>query len=201
MPIVIAILVFWASPAFADCQGITSLLDMEGKLALAELAYSQGETDKFKSNSVLALDMIPCLEHKITPDVAARMHLVIGTALASEQPTRAKLAFRAANHLDKNGKYSAWIPSNTPAAKLLKSAGMAVPQSVEVAPPISGKIRFDGAESYERPVTRPTVYQRVSSTGRSEDAAYVWPDDALPVYPIDKKVTRALKKKQKKEGK
>ncbi|MFT7518593.1 MAG: hypothetical protein ACI9MC_000725 [Kiritimatiellia bacterium] len=169
--------------AFA-CETASTSKDVAGVVEQAMLTFQNADLDGFLRQSNTVEEQVACLRDQPSAAVMAAVHRTLGLrAFIERRNERAASAFRAARSLD--GSFS-WsndvLPEGHPARTLYDEAvdgggGETVPE------PAEGELRFDGQVTLERPTQRATIFQR-SVKDHYADAAYVWPGQPLPTYPL-----------------
>ncbi len=152
----------------------------------AETAFASLDLAGLRSSVDDATGELGCLPGAIPPILAARLHRVEALrAFADADEGAARRALLAARVLDPTGELPARVvPADHPIRKLDPGPQSHAPASVEVPPPIAGRVLFDGSARLDRPSDRPTVLQLVDNRGAVTLGAYLWPDAAMPPYSV-----------------
>ena len=153
----------------------TQLSEVEGALAarnLQQMSQRLAELDK----------AVPCLVQPLTPEQAGRYHLIHGVnRWIAKENTPAKLHFSSA----KAAAPGLGISTDVfPAAHQIHQTFGIAPQldDAETAPKPAGTLYFDGKETLERPLYRPTILQ-VAQDGKVSLTALIEAGRPLPAYP------------------
>lgn len=169
---------------------------LERAVTAAESAWWVDEA-AFYREAALVKRTVGCLEDRVTPSLAARVHGVMGLDLRSGHgdPEKvseeyARLSFAAARANDE-----AWtLPSSVPPDSPLRDEAEAVPLRwsglMQVPVPPRGTIMvFDGVENELRQAAWPTIYQ-LEGEGVVLQSAWLLPDQPLPPFPEAERTRR-----------
>lgn len=172
-----------AAAAAEPCELETTAQQVQEAADAALLALDDAEA--FAARVVVVDRTVECLRAEADFPALAAAHRILGLhAFRDGDETRARQAFRAARKLQ---PAFAWPDSVLPAEDPARVAYERVnaDSSTEPVPePAAGRLIFDGVPELERPTARATVFQRVDGAGSHVDAAYVWPGEPLPAYPL-----------------
>ena len=171
-------------PAIAQCEGTTSIVEIQAELAKAESALAALDASAFRSLVDETGLLLPCLNEPVSPRLAANLHRVIGIRAVGDRDPLAERAFAAARHIEPNYQFSlSLIPEGNPVREAYDTAPYHKRSTEAVQQPESGQIYVDGTPSDTRPLSWPAVIQWVDGEDDVRFSEYVLPGEALPVYP------------------
>jgi len=154
-----------------------------GRVDEAEKRLADLDSDGFLERTADLSTLVTCLQAPLSPDQSAKLHRAFGLrAYLGRQADDAKLAFASARAADPDYVFPFWL---VPERHEIRELYAAADPSLAVRPVLPAKdavLRFDGVESTERPMFRPTVVQVVDEQGEVEASAWLRPTDALPAY-------------------
>lgn len=151
----------------------------------AEAEYPKWDAGRFVELSEEIEDTIPCLEDKMTTDIAARVHRVMGlrARIVDGDTDRARLAFAASRALAPKYTFPEDIVAPGDPELIDYSAVPVALEITERSPrPKEGNLRFDGRQTLERPITFATIFQHIDDNGMVLETVYLWPGEPLPSY-------------------
>lgn len=171
--------------ARADCPAAVTPTQWTEALDAAEARFKALDTAGYRD----ALDdvqlAVPCLDGAVTPEGAARFHLLRGLALYTRGDAEgARLSFAAARASEPGVRLDfELVPEGHEVHELVQGAG--TPGATRAAdPPEDGELWFDGAAAGARPTDRPTLAQWIRDNGTAGSSALLSPGDAMLVYPM-----------------
>lgn len=151
----------------------------------AEAEYPKWEAGQFVDLSLQVQKAIPCLDEKISPDLAARVHRVMGlrARIVDTDIDKARMAFAASRTLDPKYQFPTdFIAAGDPEHGDFSAIPLALDITTHAPRPQEGSLRFDGKQSLDRPVTFATIFQRLDGKGKIVESKYLWPGETLPAY-------------------
>jgi hypothetical protein len=173
-----------SNAAALDCAERYTALQFEDQLGAAESALAGLNLAQFRANLKSADQMIPCLDERIPPPVAATYHRFYGIRAYGDRDPIAEKAFSAARYLEPGYSFSrALIPEGNPVRKAFDEVAFDPRPDELLEAPQAGSIYMDGSRSLRRPTAWPTLMQWIE-TDTVQFTAYLKPSDELPVYPL-----------------
>jgi hypothetical protein len=168
--------------ASADCPFPVPAAIFETQLSEVEDALDNRNLQQM-SQRLSELDKaVPCLVQPLTPAQAGRYHLIHGVnRWIAKENTPAKLHFSSAKAAAPELGISTEV---FPAAHQIHKTFSIAPQldDAETAPQPAGALYFDGTETLERPLYRPTILQ-VAEGGKVSLTLLLEAGSPLPDYP------------------
>ena len=164
----------------ADCPRALGTDRLGADLASLESAYEEFDVDGFTIGVDTMIASTPCLDAVVTPDLAARMHRMVGLRSWGSDPGGALLWLGASRQLEPTYTFPATLVAP---GHPIQAAYFGLPiesQTRAVPPPKTVELRFDGQPG-GRPVGRATLLQIVEQ-GKVTRSALLLPDDDLPPY-------------------
>lgn len=169
-----------ALAAEAPCVEAASPGELRSAAEVASRAFGALDPQTFATSRAHLEAGIPCLAEAISPEVAARLHVVgaLGAFLEDDE-ARTVAAFQAAQAADPELELGSWLPEAHPIRLDWRFA-----ERLEAAPPsgvgVAGgaALLADGQATGALVLGRPAVLQRVGAE-RLEETLY-WPGDTLP---------------------
>jgi hypothetical protein len=172
----------------ADCAERFTALQFEDQLGAAESALAGLNLAQFRANLDRADQMIPCLDERIPPPVAATYHRFYGLRAYGERNPMAEKAFAAARYLEPGYAFSrALIPDGNPVRKAFDEVSFEPRLDDLLEAPNGGAIYLDGSRSLRRPTEWPTLMQWIE-TDTVQFSTYLKPSDEIPNYPLSSEV-------------
>lgn len=180
------LLVAWlTAAAAADCPEPVDTTDLERAIAEAEHTFASLEVDAFKQATDRLRDLLPCLEDPLTRQLAADVHRWLGVRAFGDRDPEASAAFAAARSIDPDHRFPpSMVPPGNPLLDAWAEIDLGVRTVALAPPPAAGSLQFDARTTLERPVSWPTLFQRLDADGAVVETAWLRPDDPLPAYPV-----------------
>ncbi|MBN2799845.1 MAG: hypothetical protein JXX28_11930 [Deltaproteobacteria bacterium] len=167
------------------CYHSAYAADLEELLEKAEVEYPKWESGQFIEISKQVQDMVPCLEEKLRPDLAARIHRVMGlrVRIVDNDVDRARMAFAASRKLTPKYRFPEdMVASGDPEHADYSAIPVALDITAHAMRPSEGTLRFDGRQTLDRPATFATIFQHIDDKGQVLETSYLWPGDPTPAY-------------------
>ena len=173
-----------AQSAFAACPTPVRVTTVLGTLDRAEKAYAELDLDGFLGYSDMIREDVPCLSDPLSPSLAGRLHRLEGLRAFVDRNQRASQeAFAAARSADPEYFFpESLIPAGYPELENYEAIPLELGAYEQVPAPKSGTVRFDGAESLDRPTAWPAIMQLLDVEGDVTATTYLWRDTPLPEY-------------------
>ena len=174
--------------ALAECTNPLPTAMFSNELDEIEAGVLQQSLTQMSQSMYDIEKQLPCIVQVITPELAARYHLLSGIKFwIFRDETTAKLYFAAAKHADS----SISIPTKVfPTEHQLHTTLEETPELAETSatPPQDHIIYFDGEASWERPQYRPSIVQYSSKddTNAIVLTQLLMPNSSLPPHPQQK---------------
>jgi hypothetical protein len=167
-----------------ECPAPAPLAHVESRLAAAERAWGELDTDGFTVAMDEAALALPCVRELVAAPVAARFHRLQGLGLfAAREDARAAAAFASARAADPDYEFpTSLVPAEHAIRDLYARLPLDATGKEPVPPAKHGALRFDGVEGNARPVGRPTLVQVLDAKDRVEATAWLSPTDPMPAY-------------------
>jgi len=188
LPLHLLTLVCLAFPSGAwssECAETFSALQFEDQLGAAESALTGLNLTQFRLNLERADLMIPCLDERLLPSLAATYHRFYGLrAFGDRDDAMADKAFAAARYLEPAYVFSrALIPEGNPVREAFEDVSFEERPIELLDAAAAGAIYFDGLRSLRRSSGWPTVMQWVEGD-TVHFSTYLMPGEAVPTYPL-----------------
>jgi hypothetical protein len=154
-------------------------------LTAAQQAYVALDVPRFRDLMDQVHADLPCVSDEVTKHLAAEIHRYEGLeAFLDRSQDRSTKAFAAARSVEPTYRFpDAVVPAGNPVLADYTALDPDDGRTERVAPPLDGRIQFDGQPTETRPADFPTLFQLIDSEGRVRATAYLWPGDPLPDYP------------------
>jgi hypothetical protein len=165
-----------------DCPHAVDAESMLAKLEQAETAYADLEVALFAANVNGATLDVPCMSEAATPEVAARLHRLLGLRSYADNPDASMESLAAARVLDPSYRFP---DAMLPEGHALRNAFEALPvegPTTRVPEPRHATLLMDGIASRGRPVGRATWVQLRAMDGTIAASNYIFPEQPLPTY-------------------
>lgn len=177
-------LIMPGTSALAQCEGLTTTIEIQARLAEAESALAALDAQAFRSHVDGTGLLLPCLGEPISPRLAANLHRLVGIRAFGGRDPLAERAFAAARHIEPNYQFSlSLIPDGNPVRDAYEQVALDKRSTLPIDPPSSGQILVDGSASDQRPLSWPAVVQWVDDDQTVQFSDYFLPGQSLPDYP------------------
>jgi hypothetical protein len=173
------------APALAaECSTPVSVVELEGYLLEAEVAYTRLDLPLFRDAVGSAEEALTCLGQPLVPSTAARFHRMKGlAAFVERQHEDAARAFAAARVLEPAYRFpDTMVPPNNPLYADYGQIAIDGGRFSKVAPPASGRLTFDGLPTRMRAEDWPTIFQLQDGTGAITETEWLPPGRPVPRY-------------------
>jgi hypothetical protein len=180
-----SLLLLGSAPASAaECTSTVSRAQLEAAVVETENAWKNVEDDKFRDGlNTLAGLLLPCTGESVSPQIAARIHLLMGLNLqANGDAENALASARASRSAD---------PAFVPAPELLPvehplhvvwTEGVGEANTTRAPDPKVGSLSFDGVVTREHAPGQPAILQIFDDTGFARSTTYLGVGEGLPAY-------------------
>jgi hypothetical protein len=183
MPLVTAIVLQFAAPVLAACPEPVGTVSLAAQLASAESRFASMEGAAFSGEMDQASFLVPCLSSVITPDLAARYHLLQGLHLFMTRNEEGALrAFSAERATTPGLELPLYLVPEGHAIRELWATADGRGPTLRVAEPVDGHLAFDGTAGDRRPQDRPAFVQVVTGDGSVASTAWLEPGEPMPLY-------------------
>jgi hypothetical protein len=177
-------LVGMAAHAF-DCADPVSRPELDAAVDEVQTAWTNVDDTAFRDGlNTLAGVLLPCMGDAVTPETAARVHLLMGLHLfANGDEENAFASARAARASDPDFVPG---PELVPAEHPLHAVWDAAPEPPrprKVPEPKAGAVAFDGVQSRLRDPERASIVQVFDDTGFARTTTYLGVGEVMPIYP------------------
>lgn len=172
----------WFAVAWA-CDTPVDSVEVARALDAASDRFAEADAEGFQAETRAALEQVACVRDPLEPRLVAALHRATGLlAFVARDTDRATTAFAAARSVEPGYTFpTSVLPEGHPIRDQYGAVDPDKGQTRAVGEPKSGRVSFDARATLQRPVDRPTVFQRFESGG-VVDTAYLWPGDELPTY-------------------
>lgn len=175
-----------ASTAYADdCDNVVPVATIESHMDAAEARFKAMDAAGFSLAATGIRAEIECMEEIADPELAARIHTLLGLDAFLQRDLQASRQAFAAARLSKPG----WtlstdlVPAGNPLHEAFQALDLGQVDNHAVTDPgLVGAVFFDGNESLLRNEGVPTLFQRTDLTGLVVQGAYLYPDDDDPTW-------------------
>lgn len=186
------------------CEEPASIEEFHAAALAGEQAFSQVDLPALTRAREFALELIPCLDEPVPPEVAAEFHRMMAMAAFTRGDEALVLAeFHAARRLDTAYRIPPDVaPEGHPLVRLYAAAArdVAPDRALEtIVPPVDGSVVVDGTRDALRPSGLSAIVQVYGSDDVLTHTQYLLPWDPTPRFgplPIDlerqRKQRRAL---------
>jgi hypothetical protein len=173
---------FLSQLAAADCSIPIPQSMFNTKLADVEEALRDRDSALMTQKMEQLTESIPCLAQPVTQVQASRYHTLQGISQFLKKDTdKAQLYFSSARAANSQALISTdFYPEGHMIHNLFTTAPE-VSDGDNLEPPAKGSLLFDGLNSSNRPLYRPTIYQHIQN-GKSISSALLEPLQEMPDY-------------------
>ena len=170
--------------AFAQepCTVKISNQELQRRLDSAELGFVKADREQVTNSMQILSSSIGCLKERLTPELAARYHIIQGFyAWVSNDETKTKRSFAVARKTDPKAQIPEHIfPQNHIIHIIYSKIEPADYEDIQSAPP-KGAYCFDGYLMPRRPKDTPTLLQIIDNKDILH-STYLMSNAPLPTY-------------------
>jgi hypothetical protein len=171
-----------AAIASAEEPCRASTADLQARLEEAETRYANLDIDGFKQSTDAAAALLPCLAEPMPRRLAANYHRFQGLrGFVDGDPGHSTTSFAAARAIEPAYTFpEVLVPKGNPVLVEYAVIDVEKGRYEEVAANLRGQVIFDGRESNQRPLSWPTIAQRVDEGGAVGATVLLRPADPMP---------------------
>ena len=170
-----------------DCPEPVSATDLVRSLERAEQAFAAVDVPTFLAETDTLRGQLPCTRERIPRNVIASLQRTEGLRnFIDRTGSRSEQAFAAARAIEPDYAFpDTLVPADHPILGSYDAIPVESGYYLSVPAPAEGYLHFDGRPGASRPLAWPAIIQVYGARGEVLTTTYVWPEEALPSYPVE----------------